>query len=457
MVPRSSTHSSAPTARNPSDRFSSRLFLALAGLYAATLVLYVVPLPLGPITANLVATSLSVVWMAAMILILPSHLYLHKVGVLFGVAALSFVAFLNAISSAGNVVYVLTSLRYTLAIPVAGLTIGYFLGRSRHRLEVLTLTPSAAVGILLMFLAFGSPFVGEIRPGEYVGELSRFYLHPVDGSIVYPVSLAENCSAGFMMLWFAMFSKRLLPRALCAVLGLASVALSVAGATRSYLFANAIVLGIFGVAAVFRAGYRRQITVLAIGTVLLVIGLFAVESTREAILVRLDRFILGGWLDNSERMSIWSDRLDYAMTIGPFEGTAMSDYFEQNDISSHNIALDWVIIGGWVYACAIGAIYAYGAARAMGSLLTKNCPPELLGLSACVLMCSLVLMISSPIVSSLYAYAIYWHILGAYWGRFEHQRLANLAGARERRQESPSRPWHPPGRPSVDLTGSMRR
>ncbi|MBX3746967.1 MAG: hypothetical protein KF833_16790, partial [Verrucomicrobiae bacterium] len=277
--------------------------------------------------------------------------------------------------------------------------------------------PGAMVGLVTMAFAVQSPFVGELTPGHWVGERSRFYIHPITGALVWPVSVAEACAGCFVLLWLTGRESGLVVRLIAAMLGLGGIAMSVIGATRTYLFGLMAVGVLLGARLVIiRKRIAEVIGVFVVGTAI-VWAVFGVESIGEALMTRLDRFATESVLDNSERAHMWDERTQLALETPILSGRSMERYLSEMDLSSHNQIIDSILIGGWLYAvmnivgmAAIGVWSIAGVFEYRGRIDATY--------EACaVLMMLAVLQVSSPMISSHYAYAVWWYAAGMLLGR----------------------------------------
>jgi hypothetical protein len=372
---------------------------------------------------------------ALLALFLGFHRMVTSHLLVLAVIAATALAVVSVLASDGSGTDAVTTLRYIWVTPLTCFVVGYFLSAVDGRLARLAIVLSAIIGIAVMVIALGRPATGELLPELNVGERGRFYSHPFNTDLVWPVTVAETCAAGFVCIWLGFTAKQKLGAVFCYLLGTCAVAVSLVGATRTYVFAVVAT----ATAMLIIDGVRQPQLLLRLAVVIAAIGIVLFASLglndefRDLASVRLDRFSETGLFDTTGRNLIWSERWELAQETSWFHGRSMPEYWSTLDVSSHMLVLDFVLLGGWGYALVVSIGLMLGAVRGLQIIAATSWQSEARVWALAFLTLLATSFVSSTVISSLFAYSVMWFVLGCMFGASEvtqdHERADVIASA----------------------------
>jgi hypothetical protein len=317
-------------------------------------------------------------------------------------------------SNAGDILY---GIRVLALTPIAMALCGFALAQMGPLGISFALIPSAVGGVILMTWAMTLPFTGEFMPGMFVWENDRIFLHPLSNAPMWPVSLSENCSVAFVLFFFTFAGLKKWQLGLTIPIAIVAAAISVSSATRTYIYSQFAVFGLIIIRKLFLEKRYRDIGVGLISLMMGFAGLYLYEPLRLATLDRLDRFGSGeGAFGTSGRIDIWVERYPMALQSGFLSGLGITSYGEKFELSSHNVLLDYWLMGGGLYIIVqvlVLACILYVVTKRFLSPSTNQFEIAVIG---SFVMMSIVTLVSSPIISSPIAHVLYWLLGGAVLG-----------------------------------------
>lgn len=318
----------------------------------------------------------------------------------------------SALASADHLVDSVTTWRYLVFIPVVYTAAGYLVSSRGAMWACLVLLPSAIVNVSFSLIAVLNPFTGELSDGTYISTEGRYFMFPIGGVPLRPVSLSEACCVGFAMTFVSLsYFKEHWGKALF-VLPIVSTVIALVSATRTYVFAVAAVLMVYMAMGALRRRFSLGVIITLVVAFIAVMGaVLSNDEMRTIAEERLERFESGSSaFDSTGRSLIWRERLAVLEQVDWMNGYSMLQYRSTFDLSSHNLYLDLGIVGGWCYLVVMVGVFTFILWRCGVVILVSN---SVRWEAYVVLMFVASFLVSSPIMSSKQTLDAFYFCVGA--------------------------------------------
>jgi|GEM_PF-2059648 len=372
------------------------------------------PLPFVPL-----ANILLVVLIGLATVYGRSHI-LSKKPLLFFSGLITAAALISVFASEDRLGDTLFAIRILVLSPIGLVIAGFATAKQKIEDIPYILLPPAFFGVLLMSWALTKPFTGEFSSDIYIWNEGRVFINPLSKLPMWPVTLSENCAAGFLLFFFLFgcLNQKKTLMMLPAVIG--AISISIVSATRTYFFAT---MAVFLVSAARRSILDKRYRDFLIGfgfLVSIVLAIIIYKPARTITEKGFERFFSGdGLFGSSERVDIWHDRFNIARGLPWLESLGVTNYFDRFELSSHNLWIDYWLMGGHIYVLTVSLLVLYILKQAFRLLTTRRLRPQ--GLASAYGFFTLfgVSFISSPVVSSPMAHLLFWFLGGCVLGSNE--------------------------------------